>query len=47
MSRSVPVRRSIDGRGWQTAHDSGMLELIRDGRITQAKERLNTCLSSS
>ncbi len=39
--------RSTEGRGWQTALDSGMLELIRDGRIAEAKERLTTCLSSS
>jgi len=32
---------------WQRALDSGMLELIREGRIAEAKERLQACLSSS
>ena len=32
---------------WQRALDSGMLELIREGRIAEAKERLEACLSSS
>jgi len=32
---------------WQAALDSGMLDLIREGRITEAKERLQACLSSS
>jgi precorrin-2 dehydrogenase / sirohydrochlorin ferrochelatase len=36
-----------EGLDWQKALDSGMLELIREGRITQAKERLQACLSSS
>lgn len=32
---------------WKRALDSGMLELIRDGRTAEAKELLQTCLSSS
>jgi precorrin-2 dehydrogenase/sirohydrochlorin ferrochelatase len=32
---------------WQRALDSGMLELIREGRLAEAKERLQACLSSS
>jgi precorrin-2 dehydrogenase/sirohydrochlorin ferrochelatase len=32
---------------WQKALDSDMLELIRSGQISQAKERLQACLSSS
>lgn len=37
-----------DGRpDWQAAVDSGMLELIREGHLTEAKERLQACLSSS
>jgi len=38
--------RKVDPAGWQTALDSGMLELIRAGRISEAKERLRACLSS-
>lgn len=33
--------------GWKRALDSGMLEMIREGHLTQAKERLQACLSSS
>jgi siroheme synthase-like protein len=36
-----------EGRGWQTALDSGMLELVRQGNLLEAKERLQACLSSS
>lgn len=32
---------------WRQALDSGMLDLIRTGRVTQAKELLRACLSSS
>ena len=39
--------RSTEGLDWQGALDSGMLELIREGRIDEAKERLDECLSSS
>jgi precorrin-2 dehydrogenase/sirohydrochlorin ferrochelatase len=38
---------STDGPGWHQALDSGMLELIREGDLAQAKERLQACLSSS
>ena len=38
--------RSTEGLDWQGALDSGMLELIREGRIAEAKERLQACLSS-
>lgn len=39
-------RSSVDG-GWQRALDSDLLELLRDGRVAEAKELLRTCLSSS
>jgi siroheme synthase-like protein len=39
--------RSTETLDWQGALDSGMLDLIREGRITEAKERLQACLSSS
>lgn len=39
--------RSTEGLDWQSALDSGMLELIREGRVAEAKERLQACLSSS
>jgi siroheme synthase-like protein len=39
--------RSSEDADWQRALDSGMLELIRTGRVTEAKELLETCLSSS
>ena len=32
---------------WRTVLDSGTLDLIREGRVAQAKERLEACLSSS
>ena len=32
---------------WRVAVDSGMLDLIRKGRVAEAKERLQACLSSS
>ena len=38
---------STEGLDWQGALDSGMLELIREGRLAEAKERLQACLSSS
>jgi precorrin-2 dehydrogenase/sirohydrochlorin ferrochelatase len=38
---------STEGRGWQLALDSGMLELVRQGNLAEAKERLQACLSSS
>lgn len=36
-----------EGLAWQEAIDSGMLELVREGYLTEAKERLQACLSSS
>jgi precorrin-2 dehydrogenase/sirohydrochlorin ferrochelatase len=39
--------RSTEGLAWQKALDSDMLVLIRGGRISEARERLKTCLSSS
>jgi siroheme synthase-like protein len=39
--------RSTEGLDWHKALDSGMLELVRAGRIEEAKERLQACLSSS
>ena len=39
--------RSTEGLDWQSALDSGMLELIRTGQVQQARERLQACLSSS
>ena len=38
---------SSEGLDWRGALDSGMLDLIRDGRTADAKELLQTCLSSS
>jgi siroheme synthase-like protein len=35
------------GLNWQGALDSGMLEMIRGGRLAEAKETLTACLSSS
>ncbi|HEX2850035.1 MAG TPA: bifunctional precorrin-2 dehydrogenase/sirohydrochlorin ferrochelatase [Acidimicrobiales bacterium] len=39
--------RSTEGLNWQSALDSDMLDLIREGRIPEAWERLKACLSSS
>ena len=39
--------RSTETLNWRRALDSGMLELIRAGRTAEAKELLQTCLSSS
>ena len=39
--------RSSEDADWQAALDSGMLDLIRSGRVAEAKELLQTCLSSS
>ena len=36
-----------DEADWRTALDSDMLDLIRAGQIARAKERLQSCLSSS
>jgi F-type H+-transporting ATPase subunit b len=39
--------RSTEGLDWQGALDSGMLALVREGHLAEAKERLQACLSSS
>jgi precorrin-2 dehydrogenase/sirohydrochlorin ferrochelatase len=39
--------RSTEDVDWRPALDWGMLDLIRSGRRTEAKERLEACLSSS
>jgi precorrin-2 dehydrogenase/sirohydrochlorin ferrochelatase len=39
--------RTTEGLNWQEAFDSGTLDLIREGRLAEAKERLQACLSSS
>jgi precorrin-2 dehydrogenase/sirohydrochlorin ferrochelatase len=39
--------RSTEGLDWQSALESGMLDLVREGRLAEAKERLQACLSSS
>jgi siroheme synthase-like protein len=38
--------RSTEDADWQSALDSGMLDLIRAGRVDEAKEILRACLSS-
>ena len=38
---------STEGLDWRAALDSGILDLIRAGRLEDAKERLRACLSSS
>ncbi|HWE57898.1 MAG TPA: bifunctional precorrin-2 dehydrogenase/sirohydrochlorin ferrochelatase [Acidimicrobiales bacterium] len=37
--------RSTEGLDWRRALDSDMLDLIRKGRMAQARERLQACLS--
>jgi precorrin-2 dehydrogenase/sirohydrochlorin ferrochelatase len=37
--------RSTEGVDWRRALDSDMLDLIRSGRMAQARERLQACLS--
>jgi siroheme synthase-like protein len=39
--------RSTDQANWQSAFDGGIVELVRAGRVDEAKELLRTCLSSS
>ena len=39
--------RSTEGLDWRSALDPDMLGLIRSGDVMQARERLQTCLSSS
>lgn len=46
-ARILASGASTEGLGWNSALDSGILELIREGRVVEAKERLEACLSSS
>lgn len=39
--------RSSEDADWKRALDSGMLDLVREGRVGEAKELLRSCLSSS
>ena len=39
--------RSSEDADWQLAFRSGIVDLVRAGRIADAKELLSTCLSSS
>jgi precorrin-2 dehydrogenase/sirohydrochlorin ferrochelatase len=39
--------RSTEGFDWRKALDSDMLELIKNGHLADARERLQACLSSS
>jgi precorrin-2 dehydrogenase/sirohydrochlorin ferrochelatase len=39
--------RATSPLDWQRALDSGMLELVRQGRVAEARELLQACLSSS
>ncbi|MGH8977025.1 MAG: precorrin-2 dehydrogenase/sirohydrochlorin ferrochelatase family protein, partial [Acidimicrobiia bacterium] len=39
--------RSTEDADWQQAFRSGIVDLVRAGRIADAKELLSTCLSSS
>jgi siroheme synthase-like protein len=39
--------RATEPLDWRAALDSGILELVRAGRLEDAKERLRACLSSS
>jgi siroheme synthase-like protein len=36
--------RSSEDADWQAAFDAGIVEMVRAGRIDEAKELLNTCL---
>jgi precorrin-2 dehydrogenase/sirohydrochlorin ferrochelatase len=38
--------RSTEGLNWKNALDSDMLELIKNGQVADARERLQACLSS-
>ena len=39
--------RSSEDADWQAAFDGGIVELVRTGRVDEARELLRTCLSSS
>ena len=36
--------RSSEDANWQAAFDAGIVEMVRSGRIDEAKELLRTCL---
>jgi precorrin-2 dehydrogenase/sirohydrochlorin ferrochelatase len=36
--------RSSEDANWQQAFDSGIVDLVRAGRVADAKELLNSCL---
>jgi siroheme synthase (precorrin-2 oxidase/ferrochelatase) len=36
--------RSSEDADWQRAFDSGIVDLVRAGRVAEAKELLNSCL---
>jgi hypothetical protein len=36
--------RSSEDADWQRAFDSGIVDLVRAGRVADAKELLNSCL---
>ena len=42
-SKGIPT----ENLSWQEALDSGILDLVRTGRVAEARERLEACLSSS
>jgi len=39
--------RSSEDANWQSVFDGGIVELVRNGRVDEARELLRTCLSSS
>jgi precorrin-2 dehydrogenase len=39
--------RSSEDADWQSAFDGGIVDLVRTGRVDEARELLRTCLSSS
>ena len=39
--------RSSESADWQSVFDGGIVELVRTGRVDEARELLRTCLSSS
>ncbi|MCH7789633.1 MAG: bifunctional precorrin-2 dehydrogenase/sirohydrochlorin ferrochelatase [Acidobacteria bacterium] len=40
----ISAGNSTEGKSWQEALDSGILELIRSGRVNEAREKLRACL---
>ena len=46
-NKELAEGQATEGLDWQRALDSGMLDLIREGNLAEAKERLQACLSSS